>query len=244
MTITNSRHLPLAGTYNVRDVGGYPTAGGGVTRWRTLFRADALHRLADPAELADAGLRTVIDLREDGERRAAPDALHGLSVEVAHIPVFAGGPPPEQVELGPLYDHIVDERGAALARAIAVLGRPDALPALVHCTAGKDRTGLVIALALAVAGVPDEVIAEDYALTGDYLGEEFAEEARTRLAGLGLERAMHEAVMKLHLACPAEQMTRTLARIRERHGDVPGYLRHHGVSDDRITTLRAHLTDR
>lgn len=76
-TTTDERHIPLAGTFNLRDVGGYATAGGARVRWRTLFRADSLHRL--PAEAQEAllarGVRTVIDLRHAGELAVAPHIL-------------------------------------------------------------------------------------------------------------------------------------------------------------------------
>jgi protein-tyrosine phosphatase len=74
------------------------------------------------------------------------------------------------VSLDGLYRFVIDERGSYVAAAVRHLCAPGALPALVHCSAGKDRTGLIVALVLAAAGVPDDVIAADYALSADALG--------------------------------------------------------------------------
>ncbi|NUR31517.1 MAG: protein-tyrosine-phosphatase, partial [Catenulispora sp.] len=125
---------------NVRDVGGYPAAGGTV-RARRLLRGDALHRLDDDARALLAGLpvRTVVDLREEFEVRLSPDALDGTGIAVLRMPVFrvtgdSFGKAPE--ELQSVYDHMVDECGAALAAAVAHVATAEAQPVLVHCSAG------------------------------------------------------------------------------------------------------------
>src|SRR6185369_10690856 len=81
MVLEASRHLPLDGTYNVRDIGGYTTRVGRRTRWRTLLRADSLHRLTAPAqaELLGCGVRTIVDLRHAGEHLAAPNVFAASS---------------------------------------------------------------------------------------------------------------------------------------------------------------------
>ena len=157
----------------MRDVGGYPAAGGTVRAGR-LLRGDALHRLDDEARALLAGLpvRTVVDLREDFEVRLSPDALDGTGIAVLRLPVFrfAGdsfGPAPE--DLKTVYDHMVDDCGAGPGRWPSGTSPPPVQqPVLVHCSAGKDRTGVVVALVLSLLGVADEVIAEDYCLTSAY----------------------------------------------------------------------------
>lgn len=239
--VTPQRHLALAGTYNVRDVGGYPTNSGGIIRPRTLIRADALHRLdeAGLAAIADLGVRTVVDLREAGERAAAPDPFPGPMPENRWLPVFQGriklgG----QVPLERIYEHMVDDFGDGLTTAVRELARPGALPAIVHCSAGKDRTGVVVALALSVAGVAPEVIAEDYALTSCYLGEEFLADIERRMADLGLS---HQPMRDHAIACPPELILSTLERISARHGSVTDFLLAHGATAQELAALRTAL---
>ncbi|MGH3452125.1 MAG: tyrosine-protein phosphatase [Haloechinothrix sp.] len=239
-----SRHLALAGCFNVRDTGGYPTRDGGVVRWRTLLRADALHRLDDSGRcaLSEIGVRTVIDLRDDSERTIAPSALDGVALRVLHRPIYdrsherAAG---LVADLDRLYQDMVDLHGPALAVAIAELCEPGALPAVVHSSAGKDRTGVVIALVLEIAGVSDRHIAEDYALTAAYLGDEFVHAVRQSKASTGVSDAAISAVLR----CPPELVLGVLRRIRQQHGSITGFLVHHGLSAAQLDGLRTALVE-
>lgn len=242
-----SRHLPLVGTYNVRDVGGYGTRDGRVTRWRTLLRADSLHRLTPEgqAHLLDAGLRTVVDLRRDEELQAAPNVL-AQSDRVNYVWVSLAPNPTTLVdgrrELDPdslarSYRAIVDGRQAELRAVFAALAQPDAFPALVHCTAGKDRTGIAIALLLALAGVDDATIAEDYALTATYLTERYFADAQVRAAAGGYDWDQYRHL----LGSPAELMLATLTDLHARFGGVEAYLHRIGVRDEELRALHAAL---
>ncbi|HJQ47616.1 MAG TPA: tyrosine-protein phosphatase [Amycolatopsis sp.] len=242
-TATPQRHLSLPGTHNVRDIGGYPTASGGTTRWGTLLRADALHRLDEIglAAFADLGVRTVIDLREAAERDAAPDAFPGPMPESRWLPVFDSRiPVGGQLPLERIYQHMVEDFGGGLTAAVRELARPGALPAIVHCSAGKDRTGVVVALALSIAGVAPEVIAEDYALTSQYLGEEFLADLRVRMTSLGVPQRF---ARNHTIVCPPELILTTLERITAGYGDVPGFLLAHGATEDELAALRAALVE-
>jgi protein-tyrosine phosphatase len=237
------RRIPLTGTFNVRDVGGYPAAGGTVRACR-LLRGDALHRLDDEARatLSDLRVRTVVDLREDFEARLSPDALDGTGIDVLRLPLFrfAGdsfGRAPD--DLKTVYDHMVDDCGAALATAVGHVAAPHAQPVLVHCSAGKDRTGVVVALVLSLLGVPDEVIAEDYTLTSAYLAEEFTQAVEQLQASTGLGQRLNGQA----LACPPELILATLERIRASHGSVQEYLLAHGLTAEQIATLRRTLIE-
>jgi len=174
-TDTPTRRLSLTGCVNFRDLGGYPATDGRRVRWRTLFRADGLSRLdeSDCAQLAGLGLATVIDLRTQGEvdeRGRFPKGA--FAVEYHHLPLTDVLPPTE--ELGRYdepafvtsrYRQLFTEGSASLARAVEVLAEPDALPAVFHCSAGKDRTGILAAVVLGFLGVPRQVIVDDYALS-------------------------------------------------------------------------------
>src|SRR5258708_15189847 len=174
----NGGRIALPGTLNLRDLGGYPTSDGGTVRWRTLLRSDALHRLDDAgrAGVAGIGLRTVVDLRTDEEAAQAPSALDGTGARVFRVPLFRaedlGDLPPA---LAAIYRHMIDDRGAAIAEAVGRLSPGGALPGLIHCSAGKDGTGLVVALVLELIGVPDEIIAADYALSAGNLDADAAQ---------------------------------------------------------------------
>lgn len=230
------RRIELPGVLNFRDVGGYPVAGGGSVRWRTLFRSDALHELDAAGLAAIAGLRvkTVIDLRTKAEAAIAPSPVAGRAL---HVPLLTGDLQDLPLELSALYRYVIDECGAAIAAAVAALSADDAVPALVHCSAGKDRTGVVIALVLAVLGVPDEVIAADYALSSVYLDPNRTPVIGQLRAGTGLGAELTAAL----LASPPALILDVLHTTRERAGSVEGYLRAHGLGDAALTRLRSAL---
>jgi protein-tyrosine phosphatase len=236
------RHLPISGTLNFRDVGGYPVAGGGVTAWRTLYRSDALHRVDDAgsAAIAGLGLKTVLDLRVLEELLIAQDPLSDFAdqgIRTVHLSLvgqdFSELPP----ELDGVYTFFVDRRGRSIADAIKLLAKPGALPALVHCTAGKDRTGTVIAFALAAVGVSDELIAADYALSSMYLIAEQTAVIGQLSAATGLGEQFTEAL----LASPPELILRVLDRAREQAGSVAEYLVGNGVTEEELAALKAVL---
>jgi protein-tyrosine phosphatase len=232
------RRLKLAGTFNARDAGGYPLADGTTMRDGALLRADALARLDDSARetLAAMGLRTIVDLREDAELDTAPDAVVGLDVTVVHRPVFRGAHPQVRT-LAAVYRMMVDECGPALAAAISALGRPGALPALVHCAAGKDRTGVVIALVQALVGVSDEDIAADYGQTSQYLNADFLKVIQQSRG----DTPITDELAAMATACPPELIVETLTRVRQHHGSVEHYLIQHGCTEQELTTLQVGL---
>ena len=156
-----ARHLDVEGAYNVRELGGYRTADGRTTRWRTFLRADSLHQLppASQAALIEYSVRAVIDLRDSAEVQEQPDVFSGSS-EVAYYHRSLRGDQPvidadEMVEIeeasewfGLVYSLWLDRRKPQLARILATLAEPGVRPAVFHCAGGKDRTGLVAALLL------------------------------------------------------------------------------------------------
>lgn len=239
LMLAYGRRMEVVGTLNLRDLGGYPAAGGGFVRWRTLLRSDALHKLdgGGLAMLSELGLRTVVDLRTQFEVETAPSALDGLPVRIAHISILSGDMQSLPLELEAIYRYMVDERGDAIAAAIKALCATDALPALVHCSAGKDRTGVVMALVLAALGVPDPVIAADYALSSTYLDPDRTPAIGQVQASTGLGDDLTRAL----LASPPALILDTLAWVRAASGSVEGYLLEHGLSADHLAQLRAAL---
>ncbi len=160
---------------NFRDLGGYRTADGRMTAWRRLFRADGLNKLteSDRSQLTGLGLTTVIDLRtlDEAEQRGS-FPVDQVPVRYVSLPLTDVLPAAEELPdwreaayVATRYGSMVTEGGHVLTEAIDVLASADALPAVMHCSAGKDRTGVLSALVLAFLGVPDETIVEDYALS-------------------------------------------------------------------------------
>ena len=239
LTLAYGRRIELAGVLNLRDLGGYPASGGGFVRGRTLLRSDALHKLdaGGRAVLSELGLRTVVDLRTDFEAETAPSQLDGMPVRLAHISILSGDLQSLPLELEAIYRYMIDECGDAIAAAIRVLCAVDALPALVHCSAGKDRTGIVIALLLAVLGVPDEVLAADYALSATYLDPDTTPAIGQLQASTGLS----DDLTRTLLTSPPALILDTLAWVREASGSVDGYLVEHGLSPEELTQLRSAL---
>jgi protein-tyrosine phosphatase len=233
------RRIPVAGTFNLRDLGGYPAADGRTTRWRRLLRSDAVH-LADArgtALLAGYGIRTVIDLRVQAEADLAPSPS-GLAPRTLRISVLGDDLHALPRQLDAIYRYTIEERGDAIGAAIRELCGAGSVPALVHCSAGKDRTGIVIGLVLASLGVPDEVIAADYALSASYLNPRTTAAIGQLQASSGLG---DELTAEL-LASPPGLLLDVLAWARAAGGTVEGYLAAHGVSPVELAALREELT--
>jgi protein tyrosine/serine phosphatase len=239
------RNLPFSSTYNFRDVGGYPGLDGRTVRWRRLFRADSLHRLqgADWESFAALGVRTVIDLRrpfevEEHGRVAEHEGLDYRNLVLEHVD-WNDVPHPEDTLherwLADRYLNFAEDGRAALSTALGIIADPAAAPVVVHCMAGKDRTGVTCALALSLIGVSDEDIAADYALT------------TTSMAALVTHlRATNPAVIEGNehmFDSPAEAMTMFLTDLRERHGSVEAYVREIGLKDEQVAAMRDHLLD-
>ncbi len=240
------RHLPLRGTYNVRDVGGYPTKDGGQTRWRTLFRGDGLDLVppGSQAVLFDYGLRTVIDLRGSKDREELPSSFEGLdTVDYRHVNLIGD----EFLEtwrgyeteltgatgLVFIFETLLDSRQEQMNEVITTLA--DGLPALVHCAVGKDRTGVVTALVLSLAGVPDQIIVKDYSLSARYLRDPFVD---SPFAPDNLDKDAYTWRHYQTEFCPPEAMQGTLQHVRDKYGDVEQYMRAVDLTGEQIDSLR------
>jgi protein-tyrosine phosphatase len=231
-----SRALLFVGCVNFRDLGGYRTGGGRHLRWRQLFRADGLHKLtdADRRQLGDLGIATVIDLRtvDEAEQRGRFPVDH-VPVRYVALPLTDVLPATEELPswressyVAARYLEMVTRGGAALSASIEALASPDGLPAVFHCSAGKDRTGVLSALILAFVGVPDETIVADYALSAVAMAH--------LLERLRLEYP--DSVDEVNRHAPAvlrvmpETMEEFLASVRSEFGTYGGLADHLGVT--------------
>lgn len=231
--------IPVSG--NFRDLGGYAMDGGTV-RWRTLFRADALSELTDDGRdrLGGLGMRTVVDLREALERELDPDRVDGLGLAAIERPLFEERIDVQTVRgLPGLYRELIETCGDRMAAAVGALAEPGALPAVVHCSAGKDRTGIVCALALAAVGVSADDIAADYALTATVLVGPIRERVRRRAIAAG----MTEQAVAVAMDSPPELMLETLEHLDRAYGGAASYLEAAGLSPARLESLRLALLD-
>ena len=228
------RHLPLDGTRNVRDVGGYPTLHGRRMRWRTLLRSDELTRL--PAGTVDAlvglGLRQVIDLRWPEELLTAPNEFRrDPVVRYTSIPLLADDPTPH-AGLAGMYRHVLDARAPQLAAVVRALLADGGLPAVIGCAAGKDRTGVTIALLLDLCGVPRDLIVEDYALSAGFFA--------SPVAHIEPDDWRHG---RLIVDSPPEFMDSALAHLDAAHGGARQLLREQRLTDAQLDELVDRLTE-
>ncbi|NUU07541.1 tyrosine-protein phosphatase [Leifsonia sp. C5G2] len=242
---STGQRLPIDGTYNFRDVGGYPAAGG-TTRVGKLYRADALGRLGESGRkaLRELGVRVVIDLRDDFEVESLPDDLEGLDVEVLRLPVFEGsGASASTVgaTIVHLYDKIVFQHTDVIVSALREIADTGDEPVVVHCTAGKDRTGIVIALALLAVGVDRETVVADYALTEANLEGPWLEGMLELVRGYGVEVTPDLRVILG--GSPREALETTIDRIEERAGSVRAYLLDAGLDEVELAKLRSVLVE-
>jgi protein tyrosine/serine phosphatase len=237
------RNLSFSATFNFRDVGGYPGLDGRTVRWRRLFRSDALHGIgpADAEAFRALGVRTVVDLRRgfEIERHGRVSDDHG--VQYRHLPllhldweeVVHDGDIPHERWLADRYRNFVEDGTRALADTLSVIADGEQAPVVVHCMAGKDRTGVALALTLSLLGVSDADIAADYALTT---------EAMAPLTAHLLANDPDMVDGKDHMYdSPAEAMMLFLADLRATYGSAEDYARGIGVTAAEIDALRSHL---
>ncbi|SPP92457.1 MULTISPECIES: tyrosine-protein phosphatase [Bradyrhizobium] len=243
MYITVQRHLPIPGTFNIRDLGGY-AAGSAETRWRRILRADGLHHLdaAGMTALTGEGVTTVIDLRHDHELQSRPNPFHGHPTVAYHnVSLFERLAPADMSVsdvLLDLYIQALTTRHGAISQVLTLIAEAPRGVVLFHCTAGKDRTGLVAALLLALAGVADATILDDYALTKLMIAP-----LLDRLIAEAEERDADLAALRPLLACEPQTMAATIAHILDNHGSVEAYLLAIGLSDATIARLKARLLE-
>jgi protein-tyrosine phosphatase len=243
------RRLDIPGAQNLRDLGGYVTTDNRMMRWRRVLRGDALHRLMPEglAALEAEGLTTVIDLRSPAELQDEPNPYwQHPDVTFHHKPVYDDLAPAllatrsrrHDDPLIPFYLTALVDRGEAMRDILATIAAAPPGAVLFHCTAGKDRTGLVAALLLGLAGVDRQTILADYSLTGAFIGDLVAELLeRTRRNG-----GDTEAHARL-LSCASPTMAATLEHIDRRHGSMPGYLADIGLSRGDVSALRDRLLE-
>jgi protein-tyrosine phosphatase len=238
------RLIVLDGCLNFRDLGGYPTLDGRHIRWRQLFRSDALHLLsaADVVQLRETlGIGDVIDLRSTAEVGTdGRGALAAQPIRFHHVPLFDGDTAPREAgpaayTLADRYFLLAEFAKGPIARVITTLAQTDA-PAVYHCAAGKDRTGVISAVLLGLLRVRDEIIVADYAAT-----QENIEAIIDRLMATEGYQAMLSALPPDTLHAQPETMVTFLERVRAEYGSMRDYARSAGVADEALQQLATRL---
>jgi hypothetical protein len=230
------RAIQFNQVFNFRDVGGYRAGDGRIVVRRRLFRSDDLSRLTmeDADRFAALGIRTVIDLRrptEIAELGRVP-AFTGVDYRHVHLvhppwqPARFAHPDDRVVYLVDRYREMSIDAGDGIGTALRLVAEADTAPVVVHCIAGKDRTGIIAALTLALLGVDDDTIAADYA------SSEAPDRALRALLGMEPSRTP---------TAPAAAMLGFFAELRATHGSIEAYVKRVGLTDDHIAALRAHL---
>lgn len=255
LSMDPDRHLTLQNAYNFRDIGGLRTHDGRRVQKGLLYRSDALSRLAssDQEAIAGLGLKTVVDLRTESERKSAPDRLgDDRRIRVVHHPMRDPAVPESRwrmmielivrgrdIDMGALlqrqYVAFAFDCGAALGAVVRLVAERAHLPLLIHCTAGKDRTGLVAAVILRMLGVSMDDVLDDHIATNELLRPAFPHFEKT-LRRMSMGRLTPEQIRPL-LEARAEDLEHVFRTIDERHGSIEGWL-------EQVCGIGAETTER
>lgn len=235
--VAELRDLDWPACLNARDLGGLPTAGAGRIREQALIRSDRLSRLTDDGVEAVRRLcpSRIIDLRTAAQCEHEPSPFAAAEM-YCHVPLsIPSDPPNRQARMVDRYRSKLDLYPHRFVQAVAAAADAPPGPVIVHCQAGKDRTGLVIALILKAVGVPDDAVAVDYAASATRLGAYYtAKRADIKDAEL------LELVRELHSA-RADTMASALTYLRDEFGGVEPYLRRGGLVERQLEALRSRL---
>ena len=246
------RWIDLDGADNIRDLGGLPVTGGGRTRFRRLLRSGTLQDLTadDVTYLVNIlGVRTVVDLRQSDEAEREGSALADISgLRYLSLPFSSPGSigpdtvaDATEMDIVAHYLALLEGSAGNIVSAVRVFADEADLPAVFHCAAGKDRTGVLAAVMLDAVGVSSEAIIADYALTAQRIRQISA-----RLARLETYQQMLAVSRGIKGAATADEtsMAEFLGELHGRYGGGAGYLTGRGVSRSQLAALRAALVMR
>lgn len=243
------RLVPFEAVVNFRDLGGYESRLGGSVRWGRVYRSAALHEMTadDRRRFDQLGIITVFDLRSSLEFEEHPDPVPAVNVPVLGRYMRENEPP----DFAAIIDHdggvafmtqmcmnMLDHGGDEIGTVLSALTDLDLLPVVFHCTAGKDRTGIVAALLLEVLGVDRAEVLDDFELTERYRGSHDDSTAFRRMTEFGMPPEAAAGA----LGAPRRMMGDVLDALDDRYGGAERYLVDHaGLSTDAIDDLRRNL---
>ena len=249
MSVKRERELSIDGMANVRDLGGLPTRDGRRVKSGVVVRSDNPKGMTEQGHIdlmAVVGPRTVIDLRIEVEVEHDGYALKDDSVTVVNFPMLPlSGVTQEQIDAG-AFDNLIDDymgqieiNGDSVLSALRMIASSDQHPVVYHCTAGKDRTGIVTAMLLDILGVEHETIAADYHLTTENMKPIIE---RIRNAPVYKENGLANAPDWIFSSDP-ETMLAFLERMTEKYGSAEGWALQRGLTQSEIDAIREHLLE-
>jgi protein-tyrosine phosphatase len=259
--VVSIRRLSLEGAKNFRDLGGYRASDGRYVRWGLVYRSNHLVNLTarDSEYLNRLGIRLVCDVRSDGERARAPDHWAGNTPESFSVPIGSNlitSPTADDLKRRVAtinsetkdsvraYGYAIEYAGqyAKILRRIAA----GDLPAVEHCTAGKDRTGVFSAILLTALGVPRDTVVQDYLLSNQYLLAPDTIESTTAdlQRAFGLAEPPDISTVRTIMTARPETLEATLDKIDKTYGSFGNYLRDAlKLSDSELINLRRRLLE-
>jgi protein-tyrosine phosphatase len=236
------RHIAFEACFNFRDIGGYPSQEGRTVRWGRYYRAGRQDRMTeqDLRRARELGIKTQIDLRAPAEiEDQSRGPLEAMGANYVHVPVIPEGGSAELARIvgdtgisGRRYLGYLEFGPQTWIRLFEIFAEAGSQPLVVHCTAGKDRTGVATAFLLSVLGVERELIVVDYRLTN----RDVARQADFIEATTGLPEGMDREALLRAAGVPNEAISDFLAGLDERYGGPLDFLRSIGIAE---TTLKA-----
>lgn len=232
-----SKPLPLEGAHNVRDLGGYTTKDGKTTKNHVFLRGDSLNGLTkeDRAFLDQYGVRFVIDVRSKKETILKPDHIDKKNMKSINVPLFdqiqstlLKGKMPDS--MSEMYIGLVEESKSGLKEIFERMAQEEGV-VLYHCTAGKDRTGIITMVVLRLAGVDDATILADYAISEVNMKETFNRQSEmVKAAGVQVPEYVFES--------KPEFMQKLIEHMDQAYGSIENYLKDIGLSEEMIEQLK------
>jgi protein-tyrosine phosphatase len=246
------RSIDINGTFNFRDFGGYASTGRNEVRSGMLFRSGSIDKVMEPEASRIQGefsIETIMDLRHPDELQDN-DTRGILADLVPNRYMFSIIDPHKTLlenraeldilygigQSGPRYFGLLENSESLWQQIIQILIDPDSYPILAHCTAGKDRTGIIAALILDLAGVDQNTISLDYEMSSATVDQLF-----DYLVGAGRTPVGDVEVIKSGMLAPRKNMDDFLVLLRQKYGGAEGYIRNLGFSDGDISTIKDFL---
>jgi protein tyrosine/serine phosphatase len=244
------RHHSFEGCFNFRDIGGYPTEDGNAVRWHRYYRGGRQDRMtaADRRRLLALGIKTQIDLRrpdEAADQGVGP--LAEMNAEYHNLAVIPEGGSDRLSKLvgdtaisGKRYLGYLEFGPAVWIQMFTLFAEQKSQPIYIHCTAGKDRTGVSTAFLLSVLGVSREIIEADYLLTNRDVERQvdFLEK------NVGLPDGIDRETMKHHAGVPETAMHDFLNGLNEKYGGTLAYLNSIGIDEATFAAVRRNFLQR